>query len=94
MADEDLYKVLDAEAASVAASLASTLARFTLETQLQIRRMPGSTASVAGELVSFSSAMNRVAASPASELERLTASAAGSMASTLASFAESLGRVR
>jgi hypothetical protein len=75
-------------AASVAASLASILTGYAVG--VQGAKRAGGVASVASALASFSKSMASIAASPHSELERMTATAASAMASILASFAKSL----
>jgi hypothetical protein len=79
-------------AASLAASLASLLTTFAIESQGVKER--SNVASVEKALSSFASSMASLAASPASEAERLTASVAASISKLLASFAQSLGTVR
>lgn len=81
-------------AASLAASLASILTGYAVETEKVVAHHPSDVSSVEKALASFASTMRSLAASPASEFERLTASAAASMSSALASFARSLGSVK
>lgn len=79
--------------ASLAASLASILTRYAVQTEsTDLTRSDVS--SVEGALASFASTMASIAASPSSDFERLTASMAASLSQSLASFARSLGSVK
>jgi hypothetical protein len=80
-------------AASLAASLASLLTTYAVETE-QLPARHADVSSVEKALASFASTMASLAASPASEAERLTASVSASVSRLLASFARSLGTLK
>ena len=80
--------------ASLVASLASVLTRYAIQTESVNVRKTSDMASVERALASFASTMASIAASPASDFERLTASVAASMSNALASFAKSLSSLK
>jgi hypothetical protein len=70
-------------AASVAASLSRLLTSYAVDSQAELEKQAG-TSRVEAVMASFASDMASIAANPASEAERLTASVAASMAYELA----------